>query len=185
MYFIVQKSFIKCFFKCNEYDLIFSVVCFSLNPLQRRQLEGCLCRVPSMFYGQVWDILCRTPHGIQVMSYELPQQPTLSSMTRSEIKFALLVEQVLKTFSYLYFILNIFIIIFQMLNHIQIPEYRQIVVELLCIVSTILRRNPELMFNQPLDLDLLIKNAAHMYAKVSINFNPNRQSKILIHYFPG
>lgn len=101
-----------------------------------------------MFYGQVWDVLCRTPHGIQVMSYELPQHPTLSSMTRSEIKFALLVEQ--------------------MLNHIQTPEYRQIVVELLCIVSTILRRNPELMFNQPLDLDLLINNASQMYAKVRI-----------------
>lgn len=53
-----------------------------------------------------------------------------------------------------------------MLNHIQVPEYRQIIVELLCIVSTILRRNPELMFNQPLDLDLLITNASVMFAKV-------------------
>lgn len=69
---------------------------FSLTPLQKRQLEGCLCRVPSMFYGQVWDVLCRTPYGIKVMSYELPQQPTMSSMTRSEIKFAILVEQVCK-----------------------------------------------------------------------------------------
>lgn len=54
-----------------------------------------------------------------------------------------------------------------MLNHIQIPEYRQLVVELLCIVSTILLRNPELMFNQQLDLDGLVKDAAHMHSKVS------------------
>lgn len=54
-----------------------------------------------------------------------------------------------------------------MLNHVQQPEYRQLVVELLSIVSTILTRNPELTFNEPLDLEVLIKDAAHMYAKVS------------------
>lgn len=54
-----------------------------------------------------------------------------------------------------------------MLNHVQQPEYRQLVVELLSIVSTILTRNPELTFNEPLDLELLIKDAALMYAKVS------------------
>lgn len=117
----------------------------NLTSLQRRQIEGCLCRVPSSFYGHVWDVMCRTQHGLRLAGCELPQLPTLSSMTRSEIKFALIVEQ--------------------MLNNIRTPEYRQIVVELLCIVSTILRRNPELTFNEPLDLDLLIKNAAHVHAK--------------------
>lgn len=41
-----------------------------LTPLQRRQLEGCLCRVPDQFYNLVWDVLQRTPNGIsvQVMS---------------------------------------------------------------------------------------------------------------------
>lgn len=53
-----------------------------------------------------------------------------------------------------------------MLNHIQQPEYRQLIVELLTIVFTILGRNPELTFTQPLDLEQLIKDAAHMYAKV-------------------
>lgn len=118
-----------------------------LSPLQRRQLEGCLCRVPPQFYGQVWDVMCRTAHGITVMGHELPQQPTMSSMTRSEIRFALVVEQ--------------------LLNSIQVPEYRQAAVELLCIVSTILRRNPELTFSQPLDLDLLISSAARVLAKDS------------------
>lgn len=54
-----------------------------------------------------------------------------------------------------------------MLNHIQKPEYRQLIVELLSVVATILSRNPELTFNQPLDLRQLIEDAAHMYAKVS------------------
>lgn len=58
------------------------------------------------------------------------------------------------------------IIFLQMLNHIQQPEYRQLIVELLSVVSTILSRNPELTFNQPLDLKQLIEDAAHMYAKV-------------------
>lgn len=56
-----------------------------------------------------------------------------------------------------------------MLHHIHIPEYRQTVVELLCIVSTILLRNPELMFNQQLDLELLMKEAAHINGKVLIS----------------
>lgn len=36
-----------------------------LTVFQRRQLEGCLCRVPDQFYNLVWDVLMRTP-GISV-----------------------------------------------------------------------------------------------------------------------
>jgi phosphorylase kinase alpha/beta subunit len=79
------------------------------------------------------------------MGTVLPQQPTLSNMARSELTFSLLVEQ--------------------MLNCLHQPQYRQLVVELLCIVSTILGRNPELTFSQPLDLEQLIKDAAYMYSK--------------------
>lgn len=57
-----------------------------------------------------------------------------------------------------------------MLNYIQEPEYRQLVVELLSIVSTILARNPELMFKQPLDLRQLVEDAALMYIKVVLDF---------------
>lgn len=52
-----------------------------------------------------------------------------------------------------------------MLNKINQPERRQIVVELLVIVATILRRNPELRFNQILDLDLLLEDSFNMYCK--------------------
>lgn len=82
---------------------------YSLTILGRRKIEGCLCRVPSHFYNQVWEVLMRCPGGITVNERELPQQPTVSSMTRSELTFALLVES--------------------LLHHIQLPEYRQIVVE--------------------------------------------------------
>lgn len=117
----------------------------NLTPMQRRQLEGCLCRVPSHFYHRVWDVMTRTPGGLQVQGYNLPAQPTLSNMTRSELNFALLVEE--------------------MLNHIQEPAYRQMVVECLCIISTILLRNPELTFQNHLDLDELVREAFHMYCK--------------------
>ncbi|XP_063236917.1 probable phosphorylase b kinase regulatory subunit beta isoform X2 [Bacillus rossius redtenbacheri] len=115
----------------------------NLTPLQRRQLEGCLCRVPPHFYNQVWDVLARTPQGACVQGCHLPQQPTLSNMMRSELNFALEVEQTL--------------------NHVPRPEYRQIIVELLCIVSTILLRNPELSFQHQLDLDHLIQEAFRMF----------------------
>lgn len=41
-----------------------------LTVLQRRQLEGCLCRVPDQFYNLVWDVLGRTPKGIAVQVSE-------------------------------------------------------------------------------------------------------------------
>lgn len=67
-------------------------------------------------------------------------------MSRSELSFALLVEE--------------------MLNHVYLPEYRQLIVELICIISTILTRNPELTFQNVLDLDELLKDAENMYNKV-------------------
>lgn len=112
--------------------------------------------------------MCRTPAGLRVGAYLLPQHPTLSNMTRSELNFALLVEE--------------------MLNHISQPEYRQIIVEvnvfkndfkirlnfltsfffqLLNIVSTILVRNPELTFQSQLDLDHLVSEAISMFSKVT------------------
>lgn len=64
--------------------------------MQRRQLEGCLCRVPASFYNQVWDVMTRTPQGIRVLGNVIPQHPTLSNMSRTELTFALLVEEVSK-----------------------------------------------------------------------------------------
>jgi len=91
-----------------------------LTTLQRRQLEGCLCRVPKHFYNKIWEILQRTPQGILTQGHHLPATPTLTNMSRGELTFNLLVEETLIC--------------------IDRPERRQITVELLCIVATILNR---------------------------------------------
>lgn len=54
-------------------------------------------------------------------------------MTMQELNFSLLVEQ--------------------MLSKIVDPAYRQIMVEAFMVVSTILRRNPELVFHQSVNMD--------------------------------
>lgn len=67
-------------------------------------------------------------------------------MSRGELSFSLLVEE--------------------MLHQIPQSERRQISVELLCIVATILSRNPELRFQQVLDLDQMLEDAYNMYCRV-------------------
>ncbi|XP_076143594.1 phosphorylase b kinase regulatory subunit beta isoform X1 [Alosa pseudoharengus] len=107
--------------------------------LHRRQIDGALNRTPLGFYDRVWQILERTRNGIMVAGVQLPQQPTLSDMTMYEMNFSLLVEDMLK--------------------NIVLPEYRQIIVELLMVVSIVLERNPELEFQETVDLDRLVKEA--------------------------
>ncbi|XP_052457398.1 phosphorylase b kinase regulatory subunit beta isoform X2 [Carassius gibelio] len=107
--------------------------------LNRRQIDGSLNRTPLGFYDRVWQILERTRNGITVGRKHLPQQPTLSDMTMYEMNFSLLVEDTLK--------------------NIVLPEYRQIIVELLMVVSVVLERNPELDFQEAVDLDWLVKDA--------------------------
>ncbi|XP_016430843.1 LOW QUALITY PROTEIN: phosphorylase b kinase regulatory subunit beta-like [Sinocyclocheilus rhinocerous] len=106
--------------------------------LNRRQIDGSLNRTPLGFYDRVWQILERTHNGIMVGGKHLPQQPTLSDMTMYEMNFSLLVEDTLK--------------------NIVLPEYRQIIVELLMVVSIVLERNPELEFQEAVDLDRLVKD---------------------------
>ncbi|XP_075884532.1 phosphorylase b kinase regulatory subunit beta isoform X1 [Nelusetta ayraudi] len=107
--------------------------------LNRRQIDGSLNRTPLGFYDRVWQILERTRNGILVAGNHLPQQPTLSDMTMYEMNFSLLVEDTLK--------------------NIDLPEYRQIIVELLMVVSIVLERNPELEFGDKVDLDGLVREA--------------------------
>ncbi|XP_078462665.1 phosphorylase b kinase regulatory subunit beta isoform X2 [Lampetra fluviatilis] len=111
----------------------------------RRHLDGSLNRTPPGFYDRVWQVLERTPGGIMVSKKILPQQPTLSDMTMYEMNFSLLVEDILQ--------------------NIVEPEYRQIIVELLMVVSVVLERNPELDFQDPVDLDALVKEAVANFQK--------------------
>ncbi|XP_036296549.1 phosphorylase b kinase regulatory subunit beta isoform X2 [Pipistrellus kuhlii] len=113
--------------------------------LNRRQINGCLNRTPAGFYDRVWQILERTPNGLVVAGKHLPQQPTLSDMTMYEMNFSLLVED--------------------MLGNIDQPKYRQIIVELLMVVSVVLERNPELEFQDKVDLDRLVREAFQEFQK--------------------
>ncbi|NXF99712.1 KPBB kinase, partial [Sakesphorus luctuosus] len=113
--------------------------------LNRRQIDGCLNRTPAGFYDRVWQILERTPNGLIVAGRFLPQQPTLSDMTMYEMNFSLLVED--------------------MLQNIDQPQYRQIIVELLMVISVILERNPELEFQDKVDLDQVVQEAFHDFQK--------------------
>ncbi|NXT78072.1 KPBB kinase, partial [Zapornia atra] len=113
--------------------------------LNRRQIDGSLNRTPAGFYDRVWQILERTPSGLIVAGKFLPQQPTLSDMTMYEMNFSLLVED--------------------MLQNIDQPEYRQIIVELLMVISVILERNPELEFQDKVDLDKVVQEAFHDFQK--------------------
>lgn len=123
----------------NLYELDFK------TPLQQRQIDGALNRVPKDFYDRVWEILEKTPNGIKVAGYHLPQQPTLSDMTMYELNFSLLVEQ--------------------MLSKIADPAYRQIVVEAIMVVSTMLKRNPEVTFDQAANMDKIIQDSFEEFQK--------------------
>lgn len=43
------------------------------TPLQQRQIDGALNRTPKDFYERVWEILEKTPNGIKLAGYHLPQ----------------------------------------------------------------------------------------------------------------
>ncbi|GMR48299.1 hypothetical protein PMAYCL1PPCAC_18494 [Pristionchus mayeri] len=115
-----------------------------LSNLQTRRLNGSLNRVPSDFYDRVWRILERCSGGIVIAGLLLPQQPTLSDMTQFELNFSYKLEEMMSTIVH--------------------PEYRQLIVELLCIVATILERNPEVSFHDKFDCEEVIKKAFDIYA---------------------
>ncbi|XP_048480950.1 probable phosphorylase b kinase regulatory subunit alpha isoform X1 [Plutella xylostella] len=83
--------------------------------LRRRRLDGALNRVPRDFYSRVWAVL-ESCQGLVIQGKIL--QPNLTQeMTSGELKFALAVETVL--------------------NSIPQPEYRQLVVEALMVLTLV------------------------------------------------
>lgn len=40
---------------------------------QKRQLDGALNRVPPNFYNKAWFVLQKSPFGIKIYDYHLPQ----------------------------------------------------------------------------------------------------------------
>ncbi|CAF0784844.1 unnamed protein product, partial [Didymodactylos carnosus] len=110
---------------------------------QKRQMDGALCRVPIQFFEHAWYILEKTPGGIKLCDYLLPQQPTLSDMTDYELNFSLKIDE--------------------MLSRISDPPYRCLVVEMFELINVLLRRNPELRFLKTLDFDYLISEAVQLF----------------------
>lgn len=80
----------------------------------------------------------------------LPAMPTLVNMSRSELSFSLLVEE--------------------MLIKIALPEQRQLAVELLVILWTILSRNPEVHFSERLNLDRVSGGSKQVRKGIGINW---------------
>jgi len=113
-----------------------------LSPKQIRFIDGCLGRTPDNFYDKVWLILEKTPGGLHLFKSTLPQYPTISELCRSEMSFARTVQELLATVTQ--------------------PEYSQVMAELLCIMATILQRNPELEFSQAVKLDGLVQDAGNI-----------------------
>ncbi|XP_053203233.1 probable phosphorylase b kinase regulatory subunit alpha isoform X1 [Panonychus citri] len=87
--------------------------------LRRRRLDGALNRVPKGFYPNVWSLLEKC-EGICIQDKVLPSKLT-REMTPGELKFALNVEEVL--------------------NSIPQPEYRQLMVEALMILTLLVELN--------------------------------------------
>lgn len=50
-----------------------------------------------------------------------------------------------------------------MMSDVPTPEHRQLIVELLCIVATMMERNPEILLNDSLNCDNLIERAFGLY----------------------
>ncbi|XP_066503416.1 phosphorylase b kinase regulatory subunit alpha, liver isoform isoform X2 [Hoplias malabaricus] len=83
--------------------------------LRRRRLDGAINRVPMGFYQKVWKILQKC-HGLSIAGFVLPSSTT-REMTEGEIKFAVHVESVL--------------------NHVPQPEYRQLLVEAIMVLTLV------------------------------------------------
>ncbi|KAH6928901.1 hypothetical protein HPB50_021082 [Hyalomma asiaticum] len=105
--------------------------------LRRRRLDGTLNRVPVGFYRQVWGILERCP-GVWVRGYCLPIGLT-REMTAGETKFALRVEE--------------------MLNRVPEPEYRQLLVEALMVISLVVENDLVSDFKMPIDVESVVQRA--------------------------
>ncbi|XP_077538850.1 putative phosphorylase b kinase regulatory subunit alpha [Haemaphysalis longicornis] len=136
----VKLSDVKSFFNAeNEAALSETTMpqCTQGQWLRRRRLDGALNRVPVGFYSRVWDILDRCP-GIWVRGYCLPQALT-KEMTAGEFKFALRVEE--------------------MLNRVPEPEYRQLLVEALMVVSLAVESDIVAQFVAPIDVESLVQRA--------------------------
>ncbi len=111
-----------------------------------RELNGVLTRLSPDFHSGVWAML-RQCRGLVIGDQlsdanRLDSVTLLSDTTPSEKNFALMVED--------------------LLNDIQAPEYRQLCIEALEALTRVLEANPGLRVEDDLVLDVLIGHAVHL-----------------------
>ncbi|KRT82242.1 glycoside hydrolase, partial [Oryctes borbonicus] len=109
--------------------------------LRRRRLDGALNRVPRDFYPRVWSILEKC-QGLDIAGKMLPQSLT-QEMTSGELKFALAVETVL--------------------NSIPQPEYRQLIVEALMVLTLVAEYNVAVSLGGILQVEQLVHAANDLF----------------------
>ncbi|XP_050302994.1 probable phosphorylase b kinase regulatory subunit alpha isoform X1 [Anthonomus grandis grandis] len=117
--------------------------------LRRRRLDGALNRVPRDFYPRVWKVLERC-HGIDIAGKVLPQCLT-QEMTPGELKFALAVETVLNT--------------------IPQPEYRQLIVEALMVLTLVTEYNVAPFLGGVLQIEYLVHRANELFLQDQMSCN--------------
>ncbi|XP_073254168.1 phosphorylase b kinase regulatory subunit alpha, skeletal muscle isoform-like isoform X1 [Porites lutea] len=115
--------------------------------IRRRCLDGALNRAPEDFYPKFWKVLekCR---GLKINKHYLPNA-MVQEMTPGELKFALCVEAAL--------------------NRIPEPEYRQLVVEMLMVLSLVVEYHPEQTLGDTIDVDELVWEGHNLYLNDQIN----------------
>ncbi|KAK3769886.1 hypothetical protein RRG08_036931 [Elysia crispata] len=115
--------------------------------LRRRRLDGSLNRVPKEFYPLLWELLhkCR---GLTIKGHALSGSLT-REMTKGEFKFALQVEMVL--------------------NRIPQPEYRQLMVEAMMVLTTLAQsegNTPVLdLSHTEIEVDNIVQEANNLFIK--------------------
>ncbi|XP_035825759.1 phosphorylase b kinase regulatory subunit alpha, liver isoform isoform X5 [Aplysia californica] len=113
--------------------------------LRRRRLDGSLNRVPLGFYPMLWELLHRC-HGLLIKGNALPGTLT-QEMTKGEFKFALQVEMVL--------------------NRIPQPEYRQLMVEAMMVLTMLLENDGHRLKLSQMDIevDKIVHEANSMFIR--------------------
>uniref|UniRef100_A0A1A9X0B4 Phosphorylase b kinase regulatory subunit n=1 Tax=Glossina brevipalpis TaxID=37001 RepID=A0A1A9X0B4_9MUSC len=109
--------------------------------LRRRRLDGALNRVPHDFYSRVWSVLEKC-QGVAIEGRIL-QQTLTQEMTPRELKFALEVETAL--------------------NQIPQPEYRQLVVEALMVLTLMTEHNMVLHLGGIIYVEHLVHKANQLF----------------------
>lgn len=109
--------------------------------IRRRRIDGALNRVPHHFYSHIWRLLEKC-YGLMIGVHYVPGYVT-KEMTEGELKFALLVENVL--------------------NHIPQPEYRQLIVETMVILSLIANAQGVPFLNDNIRVDQILVKASDLF----------------------